>query len=683
MKIKLVSLKLTNFKKLRNHKVEFGQVTNIYGDNATGKTTLIDAYLWLFFGKDSTDRKDFEIKTLDENNDHYHKLDHEVEAVILVNGEENTLRRCFREKWTKKKGSTESEFTGHETTYFWNEVPKSMAEFNAKVSSLIDESIFKLISNTIYFNSLKWQDRRTVLTQIAGVINDVDVANGNPAFLALLESIKGKKSLEEYRKEIVQKKKKLRDELELLPSKIAEAKRALPDDVDYAAIEKQIAELEDHINSIDAMLQSKSEAYQTYEKERTNWISLKQDVVVKRMQLENNIKTSIQAGASERQQAINAKSFELTSKQNERTAHLNEWNNLDAKIKQLEKQVLSNDQKVTSFRENWNVENAKLFTIDSNALCCPTCKRELEADDVEAKKKEMEGNFNKDKSDKLTKISTEATAINEETARIKNEIADLKVKLDNVAASGVKVKNEIEVITNSIRELQEQHNRLIADEAGQLQTKIAESAEYKKYSEDIAALETKINEPYQAEDNSGLKLRKNDLNKQVIELRTQLATKETRTRQLARIEELEGQESTMAQELAEMEGVEFTITAFEKARMDELENRINGRFQLVKFKLFQTNINGGEEPCCITLVNGVPYPDVNTAGKIQAGIDIINTLSQHYGVEAPVWVDNRESVVKLPETHLQLINLIVSEPDKKLRVETASPIMAKAGTLFN
>ena len=102
--------------------------------------------------------------------------------------------------------------------------------------------------------------------------------------------------------------------------------------------------------------------------------------------------------------------------------------------------------------------------------------------------------------------------------------------------------------------------------------------------------------------------------------------------------------------------------------MDTLEQRINGRFKLVKFKMFEEQINGGKTETCITLINGVPYSDANTASKIQAGIDIINTLSEHYDIKAPIWVDNKESVVKLPYTECQLINLIVSAEDSKLRV---------------
>src|SRR6185295_9026071 len=148
MTIELKKLSLTNFKGIRHFTSEFGHIANICGDNATGKTTLKDAFLWLFFGKDSTDRKDFEIKTLDENNNPYHHLDHEVEALIVIDGGIINIRRTLREKWVKKRGEQTSVFSGHETAFFWNDVPMKEGEFQAKVASVFNENIFKLITNT-------------------------------------------------------------------------------------------------------------------------------------------------------------------------------------------------------------------------------------------------------------------------------------------------------------------------------------------------------------------------------------------------------------------------------------------------------------------------------------------------------------------------------------------------------
>ena len=173
--VKLMELSLLNFKGIRKIRVRFGDETYVYGRNATGKTTLMDAFLWLCFRKDSQGRTDHEIKTLDSNNQPYRKLEHEVTGMFEVDGEKIELKRVYREKWVKKRGSAKEEFTGHEVEHFWNGVPLSETEYKAKIAELFDENVFRLVTNTSYFNSLKWQDRREVLVQIAGEVSDDEV----------------------------------------------------------------------------------------------------------------------------------------------------------------------------------------------------------------------------------------------------------------------------------------------------------------------------------------------------------------------------------------------------------------------------------------------------------------------------------------------------------------------------
>ena len=298
MKITLRSLTLTNFKKIRQQKFEFGSITNIYGNNGTGKTTLFDAFLWLLFGKNSSDSANFEIKTLNENNEHFHNLDHEVEAVLQIDGIENTLRRSLKEKWVKKRGLTTPEFTGHETTYYWNEVPMKQEEYNAKIAGLINEGLFKLLTNTNYFNNLKWQDRRLILEKMAGVIDDVAIvkslglsAEHEKMLLDAHQQGKGKDNFKEYRAEINGKSKKIKDELQNLPDRISEAERAVPEDVDYEAIETAAAAVQVDIDGIDNMLQSKSAAFQQYEKEKNELITQRQSKTSQAQQIVFDIQT--------------------------------------------------------------------------------------------------------------------------------------------------------------------------------------------------------------------------------------------------------------------------------------------------------------------------------------------------------------------------------------------------------
>lgn len=86
--------------------------------------------------------------------------------------------------------------------------------------------------------------------------------------------------------------------------------------------------------------------------------------------------------------------------------------------------------------------------------------------------------------------------------------------------------------------------------------------------------------------------------------------------------------------------------------------------------MFAPQKNGEEAECC-----DVVYPNgstnLSTGERLQVGIDIINTLSEYYGVDAPIWIDNREGITLPIEAKAQTISLIVSPTDKKLRIEVA------------
>jgi len=663
MKILLLSLALRNFKGIRDKKIEFDpeHQTNIFGDNATGKTTLFDAFLWSLFGKNSNDQKDFGLKTFDENNEPYHHLEHEVSVSLEIDGVIIDLRKVYAEKWVAKKGSATKEFKGHETVYYWNDVPMKQEDYTAKVSGLLNESIFKLITSTTYFNQLKWQDRRAVLLQIAGKIENTDVLDkistikNKGEILQLTNALNQGKSIDEFKKEISAKKKKIKDELDFIPSKISEATRALPEDKDFSVVEASIDTVKVDIENIEGMLNNKSKAYNEHQQAITQKINERQVIIGKMQQLEFSIKNDVQGRAQTRLSAINSEKSTLREKQEQVSTARRDYTNADNSKKQLSNEAIG-------LRAKWETINEEQLTFNPGEFCCPACKRDFEAADIDSKKTELTNNFNKSKSDRLSAITERGTAITK-------EIADIDTKLENLGAKGKTLNGEIKIIEDRIAELEEQHTRLTTNEAEEIVNAIAGNAEYnafKKQAEDLTAV---INEPYNAEDNSALVNRKKELQGQLETLTKELSAKGLKEKQQERIKELQEQESSMAQELASFEGVEFAVEQFNQAKMDMLEQKINGRFQIVKFKMYEDQINGGKTEACTTLINGVPYSDANTAAKIQAGLDIINTLSDHYNVQAPVWVDNRESIVTLPETKCQLINLIVSEQDKKLRVE--------------
>jgi DNA repair protein SbcC/Rad50 len=668
MKFTLTRLVITNFKGIRSMDIKFSDITNISGQNGTGKTTLQDAFLWLLFDKDSTDRKDFEIKTLDENNQPFHRLDHEVTGYFDINGTETFLRKTFREKWTKPRGSKEQVFENHETSFFWNDVPLKKNEYQAKINDLLNETTFKMITNPLYFNqAMKWQDRRGILIQMAGDISNGDIfqslieRDGPNVYEDLIHAM-NKKTPEEYKKEINSKKSKIKDELILLPSRIDEAKRSLPDEMDYDSLLKDAETKEVELQSVEDLLMNQSKAAQEYQATIQQLLKRKTELNKLMLDIEFAEKEKVRGGAQARITEINTKISELNNlKEQHRIASSNY-----ATHEERKDQLLKTRAKLV---EEWKSINTEELVFDEHKFSCPTCKRAYDAENIEAKKDELRQNFNKSKSERLEDNKTRGGKIKAEI-----ELAEIKMAEYKEEAGGYQV--QIDLLLSSIESLKKTHISLLENEQTSIQAAINANLQYNKDKEEIAAIDKQVNAPQSDNGKAELLARKQSLKTVISELQGKLNTKLQRERIEARIKELEEQEANMSQELATLEGIEYSIEQFTKAKMTMVEERVNGLFSFVRFKLFEQQINGGEAETCVALINGVPFSDANTASKINAGLDIINTLSKHYDAYAPIFIDNRESVIDILPMNCQIINLRAMKGQKKLLIEHAEPMMA-------
>lgn len=635
---------LINFKGVRNLTVEFGEVTNIDGDNGTGKTTLIDAYLWLLFNKDSSDRKDFNIKTLDEFNKVIEKIDHEVTGEFLVDGTTSIFRKVYKEKWTKKKGAEQSEFTGNETEYFYNGVPLSQKEYQGKINNIFDENLVKLITNPLYFNSMKWQDRRSILSTIAGNVSDQEIAGSNEKFIELLNNLTGK-TLVEYKREVASKRKSLKDQLDMIPVRIDESHRSKPEEPDYNAVNTEIASITKKLDELDLIIEDKSKAQQL----QFDAIQQKQSELhalnTKLQDLQHKANASKNDGKRTFTDAIFNYNNEVKSIEREIDYQKSQLNITQSRIQSLTNQK-------TALVDKYNKEFEQVFQMDPNQLCCPTCKRDFDSDDIEATKKEMEQNFNNNKVKVLDEIKARGCSVKNDITiqqRTSEEI-NLKIhELEDKLAIALGLLNEQK---QSLENYIEVVNPAIQEEIDQLKKQIESF---------VIPTTEKI-------DVGEYKLQRQNLNHELSQLNARLTVKDQIEKIDLRIKELEEQEKTLAHELTGYDKMDFLIDEFNRKKIEAIESKINSMFTHVRIKMFEQQINGQEVEICETLVNTngawVPYQDANTAGQINAGIDIINTLTNFHKINAPIFIDNRESVNNLIPCKSQVVNLIVSKSPK-------------------
>lgn len=665
--IKIKSLSLTNFKGIRSLELnELSKETSVYGDNGVGKTTLFDSFTWLLFGKDSTDRTTFEVKTLDANNNVIPKIDHIVEAELIVDGVEVELRKTLREKWVTKKGSLDPEFSGNVTIYEWNGVPMNQRDYTAKINDIVDEKVFKMITNPAAFNALKWTEQRDVLITLSGSITDEVIAAGNLEFQELIKSLKGK-SFDEYKKQLRASILKSKKELQTIPTRIDEVERSKPDTSefkgDFNLLRSNLIVIEDQIEDVNNQVSDKLQAQQS---DLDAQKQIQQDIY--------DIEKEVSETKHKLQQEASALHNESQSKPRDIERKISA---IDSDIKANEQSISSNKNLINSYtsqkdsltktmaslREEWEQVNARTFKMDENECVCPTCKREFDSSNIEEKRKDLEEHFTSNKQADLKRINEKGQSYKGQKLTLENNIKDLQKDLEIKESENKTLWEKRADLSEQLKSLSsgktmtEIYNELLKDNEDLFNTKANEISQKKQELSNRPQVDT-----------SELKSKIETLKAKRDAIKKDLQKEEMIANANKRIEQLSKEESELAQSIADMEREMFTIEAFEKEKSTRIEASVNDKFQMVNFKLFETQINGGEVPTCKALINGVPFSDANTASKINAGLDIINTLCEHYQVNAPIFIDNRESVIELLDTQSQVINLIVSEGDTKLRV---------------
>ncbi len=301
--------------------------------------------------------------------------------------------------------------------------------------------------------------------------------------------------------------------------------------------------------------------------------------------------------------------------------------------------------------------------LNENETCCAGCGREFEPEKIE----EIKAAFVLRKKNELAGINVQGQGLKKDLERRDEEG---RTAIEQFELTKNALDNSIATIQNSLAEAKlklEAFQGTTTSSIETVESRLSKDQLYQDVLSKISSLESQQFEKPENIDLGELRVQKATINAEIDSLKRQLTVGDQIDRANARIQELKDQERGWSQQLADLEKLEFSADKYEKAKAEELEARVNGLFKYAKFTLFSKLNNGGEEPTCKATFNGVPFSDLNTAGKILVGIDIINTLSAHYKVTAPVFLDNRESISVIPETAAQVVNLIVS-PFSKLNV---------------
>lgn len=676
MKLKIRSLHMENFKGIKSLDVNFSNKTSIKGQNAAGKTTIFDAFTWLLFNKNSAGEEKFNVRPLDKDGNRIDNVEIKVVGVIDVDGKEVELSKVQKQNWVKKRGTDTVTLQGNVNSFEIDGYPKSEADFKAYVSNLAQsEDMFKMLTNPQYFSSLKWKDQRDILMRLATDVSDVELAQTDAKYAPLLGELEKAPSTDDIRAKFSKALSEWKKKQSEIPVRIDEAEKSK---IDVDVAEQELAKVD--------LVRRIAECGKKME----NAGSALGDLRSKEMQLQFDM--------SGMEQTMNR---ELSNKRSIMDAELrdckNELEHFAVTISLKEKQISDNEKTITDadaerkkLGEQYNSEKAKAFDetpylfdeskwiFDESTTVCSLCGQKLPADKIEQLKTDFEERKTKAKADAKRKLNDSKSDF----------ITQKESNLEEIKAYGFAKKNLIEELTKKNADLQMEIDSLKKQEQGtftnkeelcKLLSEIPEEADYSQNEEyvklkaehdkilaDIAKLESEGADKVVTD----LKAKKADMQSQLDEVNKVIAQAANNVAIDDRIETLRDEQKEIGQKVADQEQMLYLLEEFIRFKLNKVSESINSHFKTVNFKLFEMQLNGGMKDCCECTVNGVPYSALNSGHRIVAGLDIIRSLSELYGVSVPIFVDNAESLneFNVPDMDAQLILLSVTE-DKQLKVD--------------
>ena len=653
--IRLNKLELLNFKGIRAFTLSaYGENVSVYGDNATGKTTLADAFYWLLFDKDSEGRTQFDIKTLDASGNAIHGLDHSVTGFLWIDGAEVELQKVYHEKWTKQRGSAEAVFTGHETEYYINGIPKSKGEYTSYIAGIMSEDIFKLLTNPLYFSAtLDKKQRRKMLFDMFGDISNEEVIASDADFFGELGDLLRKYTVDELKTMTASNKRKCNDELQHIPNRIDTAVRLMADIGDDTT-ESITAKINDNRtesaknrarlieiekgNTDTAVSAKRAESLRIFdESEKAKEITLR-----KELDECKKAETSSRYALSEaKETAEELKRIISTS---------------ESRISYINRDISAMEEQLATYRQMWQEENAREY---NGSDICPVCGQELPSE----KKDDARRAFNEAKAKRMEDINARGKRIAEKISQMKYDIEKANETKADAEAKACEVTENVTVLNGVYMTAA---NHLTAAKSA-LDDFISHNAEEREKLS--ASFENENAAVLCMEEVQTINSRLKELESDTAALLKRQGDIERNERTKIYIAELESRERELSSEYERLEKLDYTIGEFIRKKAEMLEHHINAAFTYATFKLFDTQINGGITETCEVMYKGVPYSALNNAGRINIGLDIINAFCRKYETTAPIFIDNAEAVTALFGTDSQQIRLYVSPLDKVLKTQ--------------
>lgn len=655
MKATIKRISLENFKGVKSATYQFdGKNVSVIGQNATGKTTIADSLWWLLFNKDSAGNEKFSIRPLDSNGKQIDNVEICVLAVLDIDGNEMELKKVQKQNWVKKCGTSEIALQGNANSYEVDGYPKSEKEYKECVAGISEEELFKILTNPFYLPSLKWNEQRSRIIVLADDIPDIEVARQNERFAGLLPDLEKAKSTDDIKKKYQKALNEWKEKQAEFPVRIDEAEKQKVD-IDVAELELLKNALNEKIASNKAKQEDISKEFEEQQKASDGAIELQMEL--------NGLQQKANESLDNKRREIRRELDDLDFQMKE-VKHQIRLNKQD--IQAAEDSIKSNEERIQTEYGKWTdcdneLKAVEKYEMDDNSLICSMCGQEFPTE----KKKELVADFDEKKRKKIEQLKSDKAAVEKRGKELravidkdKAEIEQLKATLKENEDEEINLAESIKGLEKSLEEVPQSIDISDRPEVQEIQRKIAEK-------------EAAMNKGNSAEEiRQQLKNEAEELQKQLDAAKEQFVLVKISNEADDRIAELQAEQREVAQKVADQEKMLYLLEEFIRFKMDRVSDTINQKLDGICVKLFENQINGGVKECCELTYDGVPYGSLNNGHRIVAGLKIIKALQEFYGIYAPVFIDNAESIneFNLPEMDCQLILLKVTE-DKELKVE--------------